>query len=150
MERESLTFDAIFEAPLDDDFMLGQPFQWAGFTVHSSSGIRHLLVDDVEIVRLQEGMLHQLIVVHLDDPDARRVLEANGITVDGPIIFQQKMNEYAPDEVAFEEVPPLAMWVKRMPGMFATESKLRLGWQQISPDEDDWSHALYQSKLVDP
>lgn len=148
-----LTVKAIFDAPYDksEDYVFGDPYDHGGFHVETggyrASGLRRLYVDGREVARLQQGMLHETIILFEDGPEARSILTANGIEVDGELVLERKMSEYVPDSVLYESVPPVAIWMTRMPGWFQTSSKLRTGWERIATTESDWSHAIGRAYL---
>lgn len=112
-------------------------------------GLLTLYERDERVAILQSGMLHQTIILFTDSHTTRTLLKANGIEVPEKIELIRPPNPYEPELVGWPGVPPVAIWVKRMPGVFPTESKLRVGWERVAGDEDDWGHAVNQARLVD-
>lgn len=137
-----LTLEAIEAAADDENRDWGDPFVHEGVTVvEANGGIRHLRDGDHEFAIVHYGMIHTAIAI-LDPahPLALALLDAQGITHDDPIELDSE-----PDSLGDHQ--PAAVWLKRMPGMFATSTKLRLNWERVRPlsQRDRWDDSVDQS-----
>lgn len=92
----------------------------------------------VEVVRIQQGMIHSAIVVLVESPATIQLLADNGIIVDHITLDICD---------AYPEVPPAAVWFCQVRGFGDGEPGTPFTLEPAGSGM--WAHAIFQAKFAE-